>query len=146
MTDTTTDARGADARPTVLFICTHNAGRSQLGAHLLDHVAGDRLRAISGGVAPAAEPSPTTVATLAELGIDASQALPRAVTAEDLATADVVVTMKPGLQLPGPVRGELVEWVFPDPASWDDAGIRGLRDDIRAAVEGLAARLTADPA
>lgn len=140
MTDTTVDHATTD-RPAVLFICTHNAGRSQLGAHLLDLVAGDRFRAFSGGVAPADAPSPTTVATLAELGIDASHASPRAVTPDDLQAADVVVTMKPGLTLPGPVAGELVEWTFPDPASWDEDGVRDLRDRIREAVTQLAERL-----
>lgn len=146
MTRSAAAAPAADSRPTVLFVCTHNAGRSQLGAHLLTHVAGDRFRALSGGVAPAEEPSPATVATLAELGIDATSSRPRAVTAADLAAADVVVTMKPGLPLPGPVRGTLVEWAFADPGNWDEAGVRGLRDDIRVAVEGLAARLSADRA
>ncbi|GAA1730982.1 low molecular weight phosphatase family protein [Microbacterium paludicola] len=140
MTDATVDPATTD-RPTVLFICTHNAGRSQLGAHLLSLVAGDRFTAISGGIAPADAPSPTTVATLAELGVDASHAFPRAVTPEDLQTADVVVTMKPGLTLPGPVAGELVEWTFPDPANWNEDGVRELRDHIREAVTGLAERL-----
>ncbi|MFF0911507.1 low molecular weight phosphatase family protein [Microbacterium enclense] len=127
--------------PTVLFICTHNAGRSQLGAHLMDHVAEGRVHAISGGVAPADAINPAIAATLDELGIDTSSAVPRAVTAEDLATADVVVTMKPNLNLPGPIHGEHVQWSFPDPANWDADGARGIRDAVRAAVEKLEQRL-----
>ncbi|MFZ8757730.1 low molecular weight phosphatase family protein [Microbacterium sp. HMH0099] len=127
--------------PTVLFICTHNAGRSQLGAHLMDHVAEGRVHSTSGGVAPADAINPAIAATLAELSIDTTSVVPRAVTAEDLATADVVVTMKPNLDLPGPIHGEHVQWSFPDPANWDADGARGMRDAVRAAVEKLEQRL-----
>lgn len=129
--------------PTVLFICAHNAGRSQLGAHLMNDRAEGRVHAVSGGVSPADTINPAIAATLAERGIDTSAAVPRAVTADDLATADVVVTMKPGLALPGPIRGEHVEWSFPDPASWDADGARGLRDAVDASVTDLLERLVA---
>ncbi|RKT36236.1 arsenate reductase [Microbacterium sp. AG1240] len=132
--------------PTVLFICTHNAGRSQLGAHLLAHVAGDRFAATSAGVAPAEAINPAIAATLAELGIDTSAAKPRAVTVDDLATADIVVTMKPGLRVPGPIAGEHVEWAFPDPANWEADGARDLRDAVLAAVTMLAERHAHNPA
>lgn len=128
--------------PTVLFICKHNAGRSQLGAHLLAHVAGDRVAATSAGITPAEAINPAVAATLRELGIDTSAARPRAVDAEELARADIVVTMKPGLPLPGPINGEHIEWEFPDPADWDAEGARGLRDDVLAAVTALAARIS----
>lgn len=127
--------------PTVLFICTHNAGRSQLGAYLMDHIAAGRVHATSGGVAPADVINPAIAATLAELGINTTSAVPRAVTAEDLATADVVVTMKPHLSLPGPIHGEHVQWSFPDPTNWDADGARSMRDAVRAAVEDLEKRL-----
>ncbi|GAB3584547.1 hypothetical protein GCM10027406_31130 [Leifsonia lichenia] len=123
--------------PVVLFICTHNAGRSQLGSHLFRHVAGDRARATSAGTAPTDGPSRPVVRALAELGIDSSNSQPRAVTVDDLATADVVVAMKPGLELPGPVAGQFVQWEFPDPASWDLDGVRELRDSILVQVEEL---------
>ncbi|GAA1698792.1 hypothetical protein GCM10009808_15380 [Microbacterium sediminicola] len=126
---------------TVLFICNHNAGRSQLGAHLFAAIAPEGVVTTSGGLSPAQAINPAIAATLAELDIDASGAVPRAVTAEDLATADIVVTMKPGLALPGPVAGELVEWSFPDPANWEADGARGLRDDVFDSVKALAARL-----
>lgn len=126
---------------TVLFICQHNAGRSQLGAHLMNHVAPEGAIATSAGLSPATSINPAIAATLAELGIDTTAAVPRAVTAEDLAGADVVVTMKPGLTLPGPVAGELIEWQFPDPTNWDDEGARGLREDVLQSVRELAARL-----
>lgn len=127
--------------PTVLFLCTHNAGRSQLGAHLFAHVAGSHAHATSAGISPADHPSRPVTEALAELGIDSSTATPRAVTIEDLATADVVVAMKPGLQLPGPVAGQYVQWEFPDPANWDIDGVRKLRDEILVKVEELAERV-----
>lgn len=128
---------------TVLFICTHNAGRSQLGAHLLARHAGDRLIADSAGVHPAAAINPAVAASLDELGIDTSTSTPRAVTRDDLANADVVVLMKPGLELPGPVSGELVQWEFPDPADWtvDSDAVRELRDAVDQKGHALAARL-----
>lgn len=126
---------------TVLFICKHNAGRSLLGAHLLTHLGDERLVAMSAGITPAETINPAVAATLHELGIDTSAAKPRAVTTEDLDAADVVVLMKPGLPLPGTVRGELVEWSFPDPTNWEADGVRELRDPIDTKVRGLAARL-----
>lgn len=126
---------------TVLFICTHNAGRSQLGAHLLGHLGGEGFVATSAGVSPADAINPVVAASLQELGIDTSAAQPRAVTSEELQTADAVVLMKPGLALPGPVAGELVEWSFPDPSNWEADGVRGLRDAVADKVRGLAERL-----
>lgn len=125
----------------VLFICKHNAGRSQLGAHLLTHIGDERLVATSAGITPAETINPAVAASLHELGIDTSAARPRAVTTEDLDAADVVVLMEPGLPLPGAVRGELVEWSFPDPSNWEADGVRGLRDAIDTKVRDLAARL-----
>lgn len=126
---------------TVLFICKHNAGRSQLGAHLLTHISDERLVATSAGITPAETINPAIAASLHELGIDTSAAKPRAVTPEVLDAADVVVLMKPGLPLPGTVRGELIEWSFPDPTNWEADGVRGLRDAIDTKVRDLAARL-----
>lgn len=126
---------------TVLFICKHNAGRSQLGAHLLTHIGDERLVATSAGITPAETINPAVAASLHELGIDTSAATPRAVSVDDLDASDVVVLMKPGLPLPGAVRGELVEWSFPDPSNWEADGVRELRNAIDAKVRGLASRL-----
>ena len=98
-----------DTTPTVLFICQHNAGRSQLGAALLEHLAGDRFRATSAGLSPANEVNPAVAATVAELGVDITGRVPRAVTVEDLDAADVIVLMKPGLTLPSTPRGKVLE-------------------------------------
>lgn len=127
--------------PTVLFICQHNAGRSQLGSHLLEVIAPGRFIATSGGLKPATEINPIVAEALHEIGADTTGVRPRRVTAEDLATADVVVTMKPGLDLPGPVSGRHLQWQFPDPATWDLDGVRGMRDDVSVAVRDLVAEL-----
>lgn len=128
--------------PTVIFICQHNAGRSQLGAHLLEVAAPDRFIATSAGVKPADQINPVVAEALREVGADTSAARPRLVTAEDLAVADVVVTMKPGLELPGPIQGRHLEWEFPDPENWDLDGVRTMRDGVDAAVRGLVLELT----
>lgn len=127
--------------PTVLFVCQHNAGRSQLGAALLEHLAGDRFTAISAGFAPAETVNSAVAATVAELGMDITDRVPRSVTEEDLQTADVVVLMKPGLQLPGTPRGEVLQWEFPNPAAWDAEAVRPLREAVSAKIsETLLAR------
>lgn len=123
--------------PTVLFICQHNAGRSQLGAHLLAHVAPGSFRATSGGLSPAEHINPVIAQALQELGIDTSAAVPRGISAADLETADIVVTMKPRLALPGPVTGRLIEWEFPDPDSWAIEGVRDLRDRVLGQIRAL---------
>jgi protein-tyrosine-phosphatase len=104
-----------DTTPTVLFICQHNAGRSQLGAALLEHLAGDRFRATSAGLSPADEVNPAVADTVAELGMNITDRVPRAVTVEDLDAADLIVLMKPGLTLPSTPRGKVLEWSFPNP-------------------------------
>lgn len=124
-----------DTTPTVLFICQHNAGRSQLGAALLDHLAGDRFRATSAGLAPADEVNPAVAATVAELGMDITARVPRAVTVDDLDTADIVVLMKPGLTLPSTPRGEVLEWSFPNPESWDADAVRPLREAVSEKIQ-----------
>ena len=122
--------------PTVLFLCQHNAGRSQLGAALLEILAGEDYDVTSAGISPAEIVNPAVAATVAELGLDISTRVPRAVTPEDLATADIVVAMKPGLTLPGVPAGRFLEWSFPDPADWTPENVRGLREAISAQITG----------
>lgn len=121
--------------PSVLFICQHNAGRSQLGAALLELLAGDRFTATSAGLAPATEVNPAIAATVAELGLDISGRIPRSVTAADLDTADIVVLMKPGLALPSTPRGEVLEWSFPNPEAWDAEAVRPMREAVTAKIQ-----------
>ncbi|ROR83239.1 Protein-tyrosine-phosphatase [Plantibacter flavus] len=117
-------------KPVILFICQHNAGRSQLGAALLEHFAGDRFTATSAGLAPSDAVNPAVAATVAELGLDITDRVPRAVTAADLDQADVVVLMKPGLTLPATPRGEVLAWSFPNPEAWDVQAVRPLREAV----------------
>ncbi len=129
------------SKPVVLFLCTHNAGRSQLGAALMNHRAGDRFDVRSAGVAPAEAINAAGAASLAELGIDTSHRVPRRVTEADLLEADVVVAMKSGLALPAQPSGQLIVWQLPDPGDWDVESIRPLRDEIDLRVQQLAADL-----
>ncbi|MDD7945701.1 low molecular weight phosphatase family protein [Microbacterium sp. NE2HP2] len=122
-------------KPIVLFICQHNAGRSQLGAALLEHLAGERFTAASAGLAPAETVNPAIAATVAELGMDITGRVPRAVTPADLEAADVVVLMKPGLALPSAPRGEVLEWSFPNPESWDADAVRPLREAVSSKIQ-----------
>ncbi|RAZ32708.1 low molecular weight phosphatase family protein [Microbacterium sp. SMR1] len=122
-------------KPIVLFICQHNAGRSQLGAALLEHLAGERFTAASAGLAPAETVNPAIAATVAELGMDITGRVPCAVTPADLEAADVVVLMKPGLALPSAPRGEVLEWSFPNPESWDADAVRPLREAVSSKIQ-----------
>ena len=97
-------------------------------------------------MSPADEINPVVAESLRESGADTSAARPRRVTEADLSTADVVVTMKPGLQLPAPVTGRLVEWEFPNPEDWDLAGVRAMRDAVATQVRALATELAEQPA
>ena len=121
-------------KPTVLFICQHNAGRSQLGAALLELLDAERFVAASAGISPDSHVNPAIAASVAELGLDISGRVPRAVTVDDLNSADVVVLMKPGLALPSVPTGKVIEWSIADPASW---GI----DDVRPMREAVAERI-----
>ncbi|ROP66766.1 low molecular weight phosphatase family protein [Curtobacterium sp. PhB115] len=122
-------------KPTVLFICKHNSGRSQLGAALLEIAAPDRYTATSAGVSPAGEVNPSIAATVGELGLDITGRVPRRVTADLLEHADIVVLMKPGLELPTEPRGAVHEWSFPDPTSWSPEDVRPMRDAVTERIE-----------
>lgn len=122
------------SKPIVLFLCQHNAGRSQLGAALLEIMAGDDYTAVSAGFAPADTVNPAIAATIAELGGDISERIPRAVTREDLEVADIVIAMKPGLLLPVSPTGQYLEWSFPDPTDWTADNVRPLREAVVARI------------
>ena len=124
-------------KPTFLFVCTHNAGRSALGAALARHHGGERAVVLSPGVAPAEAASAGTIASLAEIGIDDSAHVPTQLTEELVAASTVVVAMKPGLDIPQ-VEGVTYEtWDLPNPQGWEAAGIRSLRDRIDGLVTTL---------
>ncbi|MBT2596427.1 low molecular weight phosphatase family protein [Arthrobacter sp. ISL-72] len=132
---------GSVGKQVILFLCEHNAGRSQLASALMAHRTNDRFEVRSAGTDPSEQVSEAVAASLGELGIDISGRIPRRVTEADLREADLVVTMKPGLRLPATPAGRLVGWSFPDPLGWDIDGVRPLRDQIDAAVQELASQL-----
>jgi arsenate reductase (thioredoxin) len=132
--------------PEVLFMCTHNAGRSQMAAALLAREAGDRVRVTSAGSAPASEVNPAVVAAMAEIGIDISREIPKPLAAGQAEVADVVVTMGCGDACPVFPGKRYLDWDLPDPAGLTVERVRPIRDDIAGRVRGLIAELTGDQA
>jgi arsenate reductase len=127
--------------PEVLFVCVHNAGRSQMAAALLERYAAGRVRVRSAGSAPAEELNPAVVAAMAEVGIDLSAARPRALQAGDVRTADVVVTMGCGDACPVYPGKRYLDWDLPDPAGRPLEEVRAIRDRIDRLVRDLVAEL-----
>ena len=130
-----------NAKPTLLFVCVHNAGRSQLAAGLAALRGGDRITVLSAGLDPDDKVSDVALASLAEAGIDRSDQTPTKLTDGLVAQADVVVALKPGLDLPQHDGVRYETWPLPDPADWDIDGIRPLRDHIDAKVQELLSEL-----
>ena len=129
--------------PEVLFVCVHNAGRSQMAAALLDHYAEGRVHVRSAGSAPADEINPDVVAAMSELGIDVSKEFPKALTDEVVRAADAVITMGCGDACPIYPGKRYEDWEVDDPAETDLGGVRRIRDDISDRVRRLLAELTA---
>ncbi|MFG3121936.1 arsenate reductase ArsC [Streptomyces sp. NPDC048201] len=125
------------ALPTVLFVCVHNAGRSQMAAAFLTHLAGDRVRVRSAGSAPAATVNPAVVAALAEVGIDISAEVPKVLTAEAVQGSDVVITMGCGDACPVFPGKRYLDWRLTDPAGQGIDGVRPIRDEIEHRVRDL---------
>lgn len=123
--------------PEVLFVCVHNAGRSQMAAALLDRYAQGRVLVRSAGSAPADAINPTVVAAMAELGIDIGEELPKAVTDEAVRAADAVITMGCGDACPIYPGKRYEDWEVDDPAEADLAGVRRIRDEIAERVRRL---------
>ncbi|MBF6131739.1 arsenate reductase ArsC [Nocardia otitidiscaviarum] len=123
--------------PSVLFVCVHNAGRSQMAAAFLTHLAGDRVEVRSAGSAPADQVNPAAVAAMRELGIDISAATPKILTADAVQDSDVVITMGCGdtcSYFPGK---RYLDWKLDDPAGQGVDAVRGIRDEIERRVRGL---------
>ena len=129
--------------PDVLFVCTHNAGRSQMAAALLDHQAAGRVHVTSAGSQPAAELNPAVVRAMVEIGLDISREFPKALTADKVQAADVVITMGCGDACPIYPGKRYLDWDLPDPAGLDLAAVRPIRDEINQRVRALVAELTA---
>jgi arsenate reductase len=133
MTDTT--------KPAVLFVCVHNAGRSQMAAGYLRDIAGDRIDVFSAGSEPGNEINPAAVAVMAEEGIDLAGAVPQILTTEAVRHADVVITMGCGDACPIFPGKRYEDWQLTDPAGQPIDVVREVRDDIKGRVEALVASL-----
>jgi arsenate reductase len=125
------------SRPTVLFVCVHNAGRSQMAAALLEHVAGGRIDVLSAGSQPADEVNPMAVEAMAEIGIDITANEPRILTPEAVQASDVVITMGCGDECPIYPGKRYEDWKVDDPAGRDLEAVSQVRDEIRARVSAL---------
>ena len=129
--------------PEVLFVCTHNAGRSQMAAAMLDQQAAGRARATSAGSQPADQLNPAVVAAMAEIGLDISAEFPKLLTNDKVQAADVVITMGCGDACPIYPGKRYLDWDLADPAGLDLPAVRPIRDDIEQRVRALVAELTA---
>ncbi len=125
------------SKPSVLFVCVHNAGRSQMAAAFLTHLAGDRVEVKSAGSAPANSINPAVVAALQEIGIDISHEQPKVLTTSAVEESDVVITMGCGDACPFFPGKRYLDWAWPDPAGQGVADVRPIRDEIRKLVEEL---------
>ncbi|RNL80946.1 arsenate reductase ArsC [Nocardioides marmorisolisilvae] len=128
-------------RPTVLFVCVHNAGRSQMAAGFLQHLAGDRVDVLSAGSAPADQINPTAIEAMAEVGIDIAGEQPKVLTTESVQASDVVITMGCGDACPFYPGKRYEDWKLDDPAGQGIEAVRPIRDEIRSRVEALIASL-----
>ena len=131
--------------PEVLFVCTHNAGRSQMAAALLHHQAAGRLHVTSAGSQPAEQLNPAVVQAMAEIGLDISREFPKPLTADKVQAADVVITMGCGDACPIYAGKRYLDWDLPDPAGLDLAAVRPIRDDIAQRVQHLLTELVITP-
>ncbi|HEX2214588.1 MAG TPA: arsenate reductase ArsC [Mycobacterium sp.] len=128
-------------RPTVMFLCVHNAGRSQMAAGWLHHLAGDRVNVLSGGSAPVEQINSAAAAAMQELGIDITDQVPKRWTDETLGVADVIVTMGCGDACPVYPGKRYLDWQLDDPAGLSVEDVRPIRDEIGRRVQHLLAEL-----
>lgn len=130
-----------DTKPGVLFLCTHNAGRSQMAMGFLKHVAGGRVTVYSGGSEPANDVNPAAIAAMAEKGIDIAGQQPRRWTVDDLDAVQIVVTMGCGDECPYIPGKRYENWDLADPAGQSVDAVRPIRDEIERRVRALAGEL-----
>jgi arsenate reductase len=130
-----------DRRPVVLFVCVHNAGRSQMAAGFLTELAGDRVHVRSAGSVPADQVNPVAVAAMAEAGIDIAAKQPKLLTTDAVKSADVVITMGCGDTCPVFPGKRYEDWDLPDPAGQPLDAVRHIRDQIRDRVGHLLTEL-----
>ena len=130
-----------DQKPSVLFVCVHNAGRSQMAAGYLRHIAGDAVEVRSAGSIPADQINPTAVAAMLEEGIDITAEQPKVLTTEAVQASDVVITMGCGDACPFFPGKRYEDWKLDDPAGQGIDAVRPIRDDIKSRIEALVADL-----
>ncbi len=135
------EGRISDDRPTVLFLCVHNAGRSQMAMGFFQHYAGDGAVGWSGGSEPGSQVNPAAIEAMAEIGIDISREFPKPWTDEIVRAADVVVTMGCGDACPIFPGKRYEDWALTDPAGLGVDSVRPIRDEIEARVQALLADL-----
>ncbi|WP_409235658.1 arsenate reductase ArsC [Streptomyces sp. PA5.6] len=129
----------------VLFVCVHNAGRSQMAAGFLDHLAGDRVEVRSAGSLPGDQVNPAAVEAMSEVGIDISAATPKILTTEAVEASDYVITMGCGDACPVFPGKIYLDWALDDPAGRGVEAVRPIRDEIKSRVEALVAEIDAKP-
>jgi protein-tyrosine-phosphatase len=139
------EGRATDGLPTVLFLCVHNAGRSQMALGWFNHLAGDRATAWSGGSEPGLEVNPSAVMAMAEVGIDIAKEFPKPWTDEIVQAADVVITMGCGDACPLFPGKRYEDWELIDPAGQDVDAVRPIRDEIERRVRELLSSLGVEP-
>ncbi|XKK41329.1 arsenate reductase ArsC [Nocardiopsis sp. ARC36] len=137
---------GDHDKPSVLFVCVHNAGRSQMAAAWLRHLSGGRIEVRSAGSAPADSLNPAVVEAMAEVGVDITGQRPRVLTPEAVEASDVCVTMGCGDACPFFPGKRYLDWDLPDPAGRGVEAVRPIRDEIRRRVEALVGELVSDGA
>ncbi|MBQ0828605.1 arsenate reductase ArsC [Streptomyces tagetis] len=133
-------------KPSVLFVCVHNAGRSQMAAAFLTHLGRGRVTVRSAGSAPAGAVNPAVVEAMAEAGVDISAEIPKVLTTEAVRTSDVVITMGCGDACPVFPGKKYLDWALDDPAGQGIEAVRPIRDEIEARVRGLLAALAPEDA
>ena len=129
------------SKPSVLFVCVHNAGRSQMAAAFLTHLSKGEVEVRSAGSAPADSINPAVVDAMKEIGIDISHEVPKVLTTEAVIESDVVITMGCGDACPFFPGKRYLDWKLNDPAGQGVASVRPIRDEIKTLVEGLIAEL-----
>ena len=132
-----------EAKPSVLFVCVHNAGRSQMAAGFMTHLSQGRVEVLSAGSAPKDSINPVAVAAMAEIGIDISQNSPKVLTPEAVQQSDAVITMGCGDACPFYPGKRYEDWVLEDPAGQGIESVRVIRDEIKVRVENLLSELLA---
>lgn len=132
-----------EAKPSVLFVCVHNAGRSQMAAGFMTHLSQGRVEVLSAGSAPKDSINPVAVEAMAEVGIDISHNSPKVLTTEAVQQSDAVITMGCGDACPFYPGKRYEDWVLEDPAGQGIESVRIIRDEIKVRVENLLAELLA---